>query len=714
MSDASDPVRAAFDKFDADGSGRLERGELLKVLEELGLDVSDGEFVSYAEALMEDYDADGNGELDFEEFKKLYAQCLASEETRNAYAEELREAVGGLVGGALSAIVENDAAAKIQAVHRGKQAREEVRKLKEETPAAASEAMQAPRPPERTAVDEKQTPPKPTDESEDDAVESVVGELVEEVSASTEPTVDADGDDLEEQEAAALKIQAVHRGKQARKELQEKREMEAAAVKIQAVHRGKQARKELEEKRREAPEPEAPPAESEPREEPSTTDPVRAAFDKFDADGSGRLERGELLKVLEELGLDVSDGEFVSYAEALMEDYDADGNGELDFEEFKKLYAQCLASEETRNAYAEELREAVGGLVGGALSAIVENNAAAKIQAVHRGKQARKELQKLKEGDKSEEVVATADTAPPEETEPAPSKPADESEDDAVESMVEDLIEEVSAAIEPVGGADDDDLKEQAAAALKIQAVHRGKQARKELHEKREMEAAALKIQAMHRGKQTRMELRKEREEQEAAALKIQAMHRGKQTRMELRKEREEQEAAALKIQAMHRGKQTRTELRKEREREAVLKPASSSRRNKVVPLPLSGGKDEEDTRRDASNASDASYSEDENGHARAEDAAVRAASSLVGANPELAGALEAAAAVSNRPSAARSQTSRSRGGLSKHMVNDLAKRLPSLCGGGRGGEMEALKLIAAVVATRRRAPRANKVAPLA
>jgi hypothetical protein len=246
--------------------------------------------------------------------------------------------------------------------------------------------------------------------------------------------------------------------------------------------------------------------------------------------------------------------------------------------------------------------------------------------------------------------------------------------------------------------------------------VHRGKQARKEMQEKHEMEAAALKIQAMHRGKQTRMELRKEREEQEAAALKIQAMHRGKQTRMELRKEREEQEAAALKIQAMHRGKQTRMELRKEREREAVLKPASSSRRNKVAPLPLSGGKDEEDTyRRDASNASDASYSEDENGHARAEDAAVRAASSLVGSNPELAGALEAAAAVSNRPSAARSQTSRSHiGGLSKHMVNDLAKRLPSLCGGGRGGEMEALKLIAAVVATRRRAPRANKVAPLA
>ena len=92
------------------------------------------------------------------------------------------------------------------------------------------------------------------------AVESMVEELVDEVSASTESVGGADDDDLEEQAAAAVKIQAVHRGKQARKELQEKREQEAAAVKIQAVHRGKQARKELEEKRRDVPE--APPAAS--------------------------------------------------------------------------------------------------------------------------------------------------------------------------------------------------------------------------------------------------------------------------------------------------------------------------------------------------------------------------------------------------------------------------------------------------------------------
>ena len=49
--------------------------------------------------------------------------------------------------------------------------------------------------------------------------------------------------------ASALKIQAVHRGKQARKELQELRETNAAAKSIQAVHRGKLARREVQELR---------------------------------------------------------------------------------------------------------------------------------------------------------------------------------------------------------------------------------------------------------------------------------------------------------------------------------------------------------------------------------------------------------------------------------------------------------------------------------
>jgi hypothetical protein len=52
-----------------------------------------------------------------------------------------------------------------------------------------------------------------------------------------------------ELDAAAIKIQSVHRARAARKETEalrrEKAEMETAAVKIQAVHRGRAARKAM-------------------------------------------------------------------------------------------------------------------------------------------------------------------------------------------------------------------------------------------------------------------------------------------------------------------------------------------------------------------------------------------------------------------------------------------------------------------------------------
>ena len=959
MSDPN-PVRVAFDKFDADGSGKLEKGELMSVLEELGLDVSDGDFVSYASALMEDYDADENGELDFAEFTKMYDQCLASEETRKAYAEELRFAVEGLVGNAMSAIIENDAATKIQAMHRGKLARREIREQKDQTTAAVKiQAVHREKQARKELTKQNEEPDEPS-ETDEEAVESLVAELVE-TSVTLEEGDEADEADvdLDEQAAAAvkiqamhrgkqargemqeqkeqtlavLKIQAVHRGKQARKEVQEMREHTAAAVKIQAVHRGKQAckelqmqkqdpdmrpdtsvsqdepsstsdavrvafdkfdvdgsgklecgelmqvleeldldvtnsdfvsyaealmedydadangeldysefqklyaqclvseetrtayaeelsaavgglvggamtviiendaaakiqavhrgkqaRKELAEQFTAAPRatetPDARPAESDPVSEPSAADPARVAFDKFDADGSGKLEKGELMSVLEELGLDVSDGDFVSYASALMEDYDADENGELDFAEFTKMYDQCLASEETRKAYAEELRFAVEGLVGNAMSAIIENDAATKIQAMHRGKLARREIREQKDQTTAAvkiQAVHREKQARKELTKQneEPDEPS-ETDEEAVESLVAELVE-TSVTLEEGDEADEADVdldeqaaaavkiqamhrgkqargemqeqkeqtaaavkiqavhrgkqackeleeqkeqtaaavkiqamhrgkqarkeleeqKEQTAAAVKIQAMHRGKQARKELEEQKEQTAAVLKIQAVHRGKQTRMELRREREEQAelaAAALKIQAVHRGEQTRMELRKQREEEQeqaAAALKIQAVHRGKQTRMELRKERERVAKLGT------NKVAPAPI--GQTDPDV-----------YSEDENYDANV--SAVKAASGLISKNPKLADALEAAAVVSNRPSYASPNentprgTHNTSGGLSRHMVHDLAKRLPSLCGGGKGGEMEALKLIAAVVATRRRT---NKVAPM-
>ena len=126
---------------------------------------------------------------------------------------------------------------------------------------------------------------------------------------------------------------------------------------------------------------------------------------------SGELEIDELHQVMAHLGLELSKGEFDHYAAALMEDYDTDNSGSLDFWEFEKFYEQCLASDDLRAAYANELDAAVKGVVSGALSNILEQhemeNAALKIQAVHRGKQARKELQEQKEMDEVHAKMGT-------------------------------------------------------------------------------------------------------------------------------------------------------------------------------------------------------------------------------------------------------------------------------------------------------------------
>jgi len=157
-----------------------------------------------------------------------------------------------------------------------------------------------------------------------------------------------------------------------------RRSCPAAAVKIQAVQRGKKARKEQEELFK-----------------------VHAAFKKFDTDKSGSLEIPELYDVLQEIGVNLDQDTFDEYVEALMEDYDEDNSGTLDFREFRKFYDQVLANESTKAAYANELESAVSGLVSGAITNLFDRaereeqeNAALKIQAMHRGKKAREQLRK--------------------------------------------------------------------------------------------------------------------------------------------------------------------------------------------------------------------------------------------------------------------------------------------------------------------------------
>ncbi len=100
---------------------------------------------------------------------------------------------------------------------------------------------------------------------------------------------------------------------------------------------------------------------SSPAESTGTFDEAkaRAAFDKFDDDGSGALEAPELVAVLNELGLaGASDEDFAAYATTLMEEYDRDESGEIDFEEFSALYRECLADASKRSQCADNLKAA--------------------------------------------------------------------------------------------------------------------------------------------------------------------------------------------------------------------------------------------------------------------------------------------------------------------------------------------------------------------
>ena len=81
----------------------------------------------------------------------------------------------------------------------------------------------------------------------------------------------------------------------------------------------------------------------------------------------------------------------------------------------------------------------------------------------------------------------------------------------------------------------------------------------------REDEMAAKKIQAMHRGKTAR----KAQAEEKNAAVNVQAQFRGYKSRQVMKQkavqaEQEEQSAAATKIAAMHRGNLARRERQQE------------------------------------------------------------------------------------------------------------------------------------------------------
>jgi calmodulin len=59
-------IKECFDTFDADKSGHIDKAEIGKVCEALGVDASGAEI----DELIKQADADGDGKISYKEFKK--------------------------------------------------------------------------------------------------------------------------------------------------------------------------------------------------------------------------------------------------------------------------------------------------------------------------------------------------------------------------------------------------------------------------------------------------------------------------------------------------------------------------------------------------------------------------------------------------------------------------------------------------------------------
>lgn len=64
----SDPVKAAFEEYDVDGSGALDVNEVTALLHDRGFRMSSAELAGVFEAI----DDDGNGVLDLSELRKMW------------------------------------------------------------------------------------------------------------------------------------------------------------------------------------------------------------------------------------------------------------------------------------------------------------------------------------------------------------------------------------------------------------------------------------------------------------------------------------------------------------------------------------------------------------------------------------------------------------------------------------------------------------------
>ena len=223
-----------------------------------------------------------------------------------------------------------------------------------------------------------------------------------------------------------------------------------------------------------------------------------------------------------------------------------------------------------------------GGEGGVDIPGSPENHSAAtKLQAIHRGKQAKRDVQKLKQ--------EKADVDEDEESHAAATRLQALTRRKKSMRRVEELKEKKRIA-EEIG-----DSEEAHSAAAKLQAIQRGKKAKQEVAAKREeveSHAAATKLQAMQRAKLAKREVEdlKEKkriaeeigdsEEAHSAAAKLQAIQRRKIAQKEVEEKKqvvEEENTAATRLQAIQRRKQAQKQVSGLKERKADAEKNLSS-----------------------------------------------------------------------------------------------------------------------------------------
>ena len=427
----------------------------------------------------------------------------------------------------------NEAATKIQASFKGKKARDEVKKMKEEKEVDESAKIDEPKKEEDTV--------KEKEEEEIDLDDPEVNEAATKIQASFKGKKARDEVKKmkEEKEAdESTKIDEPEKVEDAAKEKEEEEididlddpEVNEAATKIQASFKGKKARDEVKKMKE-----------------------VKEVDESTNVDEPEKVEDTAMEKDEEEIDIDLDDPEVNEAATKIQASF----KGKKARDEVKKMkeekevdYATNIGEPEEVDEIAKENEEEEIDID---LDDPEVNEAATKIQASFKGKKARDEVKKMKE---ERDIV----------------EPEKDNDTEIVEAV--DLADVTEDEIDI--DLDDPEVNE---AATKIQASFKGKKARDEVKKMKEEketvaseieeEAQDVKVEEVAAATEEEIDIDLDDPEVNEAATKIQASFKGKKARDEVKKIKEDQimketqkNEAAAKIQAGFKGKRARDEVR--------------------------------------------------------------------------------------------------------------------------------------------------------